>query len=421
MIARGRDPPALTARRRIAKLRTAHEVRVHGVEAREDRRVKVLWVLGSDTVDPAVPRTNGVEVLFGRMAPLFDPARFELAVAYPDHGPVADQLDAAGLRRFPFPARRSWDPRILADVERMIRATGAAVVHSNSGPLDLHVALAARLHGGRHVTTRHVAYREREVAPWRRGAYEVIDRACVPLGTRFVAISEHGRRVLVEGQGVPPERVSVIYNGCRVPPAAALLDRGTARERLGLRGTGPTLGMVARLEPHKGGATLLRAAAPLLAEHPDLTIVFAGTGPEAPVLEALAGRLGLGAAVRFLGFVRDVGTLYDALDYLVVPSHGAEGVPNVLAEALAHGCPCIATRVGGVADVVVDGECGWLVDPEDEAGLRAALRAALAHPERRAPLGAAGRSRVERLFSLEAMVQAYGDLYASLARGRDGA
>ncbi|MBI5479153.1 MAG: glycosyltransferase family 4 protein [Deltaproteobacteria bacterium] len=390
---------------------------MHGADARGGRQIKVLWVLGSDTVDPAVPRTNGVEVLFSRMAGLFDPERFAVSVAYPDHGPVVGQLDAAGLRRFAFLARRNWDPRIMADVERMIRATAADVVHSNSGPLDLHVALAARLHGAHHVTTRHVAYREREVAPWRRSAYEMIDRACVRLGTHFVAISEHGRRVLVEGQGTPPDRVSVIYNGCRVPPPATLLDRGVARERLGLRGGALLLGMVARLEPHKGGATLLRAAAPLLLEHPGLTIVFAGTGPEVPVLEDLARRVGLGAAVRFLGFVRDVGTLYDALDYLVLPSHGAEGVPNVLAEALAHGCPCVATRVGGVADVVVDGECGWLVDPEDEAGLRAALREALDHPERRDRLGAAGRSRVERRFSLEAMVQAYGDLYRALARG----
>jgi glycosyltransferase involved in cell wall biosynthesis len=373
-------------------------------------------------VDPAVPRTNGVEVLFGRMAPLFDPGRFQIAVAYQDHGPVAGQFDAAGVRRLPFPVRRNWSPRILVDVEGMFRATTPQVVHSNSGPRDLQIALVARLHGARHVTTRHVAYRECAVEPWRRAAYEVIDRACLPLGTQFVAISEHGRRVLVEGQGLPPERVRVIHNGCRVPPADTLLDRRAARERLGLRGTGPVLGMVARLEPHKGGATLLHAAAPLLAEHPGLTIVFAGTGSQVPELEALAGRLGLGAAVRFLGFVRDVGTLYDALDYVVVPSHGAEGVPNVLAEALAHGCPCIATRVAGVADVVVDGECGWLVEPEDEAGLRAALRDALDHPERRERLGAAGRSRVERLFSLEAMVEAYGDLYEALAGvSRDGA
>jgi glycosyltransferase involved in cell wall biosynthesis len=115
--------------------------------------------------------------------------------------------------------------------------------------------------------------------------------------------------------------------------------------------------------------------------------------------------------------MRDVGTLYDALDCLVLPSHGAEGVPNVLCEALAHRCPCVATRVGGVPDVVVDGECGWLVPPSDEPALRDALRAALADPLRRERFGAAGRTRIEQRFSLGAMVRGYQEVYGRLAGG----
>jgi glycosyltransferase involved in cell wall biosynthesis len=377
-------------------------------------RLGILWVLGSDTKDPRVPRTNGVEVLFARMAPLIDRDRFDVAVAYPDYGPMAAAFDAAGMRRFPFPSRRSWNPRLFMDVEAMLRATRARVVHSNSGPLDLHVAAAARLHGAAHITTRHVVYRDREVAAWRRRAYELIDQGCLRLGTRFVAIADYGREVLVAHQGLPPARVSVVHNGCDVPPDDALLEPAAARSRLGLPAGAPLIGMVARLEPHKGGEVLLRAAAQLGPRHRGLQVVFAGTGPDEPRLSRLAAEVGVGA--RFLGFVRDVGTLYDALDALVLPSLGAEGVPNVLCEALGHRCPCVATRVAGVPDVILDGETGLLVEPGDTARLAGALDRLLADAALRARLGAQGRAHIATRFSLAAMVRGYEAVYVSAAR-----
>jgi glycosyltransferase involved in cell wall biosynthesis len=381
------------------------------------RPLGILWVLGSETLDPAVPRTNGVEVLFARAAPLVDRERFAVTVAYPDHGPLAGRFDEAGLRRLPFPPRRNYDPRVAADLEAAVRRSGARVVHTHSGPRDLPAALVARLHGAAHLTTRHVAYRDMAVPRWRVRGYEAVDAACARLGSHFVAITEHGRRVLTEGQGVPAAQVSVVPNGHPLPGPETLLDPAEARRRLGVSPGAPVVGMAARLEPHKGADVLLRAAAAVRADFPGLVVLIAGTGPEAARLEGLAADLGLAAQVRFLGFVRELGVFYDALDCFVLPSRGAEGLPNVLCEALSRGRACVATRVQGVPEVVLDGEGGRLVPPGDVPALAAALREALGDPARRAAWGAAGHAHVAARYALPVMVAAYQDLYERLAAG----
>jgi glycosyltransferase involved in cell wall biosynthesis len=374
--------------------------------------LRVLWVLGSNTLDPAELRTNGVEVLFSRAVRRFDPERTRIAVAYPDFGPMRAGFDDAGVQRFHLPVWRGWDVGLIRRLGGFVDRCGARLVHSQSGPIDLYSAIAARRRGAVHLITRHGAYRDTPVAPWRRRAYMFIDRLCVALGTHFVAIAEHGRRAL-EGQGIPGDRISVIYNGHEVPPLASVLPRAVARRRFGLGASGPVVGMAARFEAGKRADLLLRAVARLRIRHPRLVVLLAGNGPEVPALQTLSARLGIGAATRFLGFVPDLAPFYDALDCLVLPSQ-AEALPNVLCEALARGCPCVATRVGGIPEIFHDGECGLLVPPDDAEALEAALREVLAHPERRAAWGRAGRRRIKGSFSLVRMVDGYQALYERL-------
>jgi glycosyltransferase involved in cell wall biosynthesis len=372
----------------------------------------VLWVLGSNTLDPAEPRTNGVEVLFARAVLRFDPGRVRLAVAYPDYGPVREAFDRAGVPRYHLPVWRGWDVRLVGQVGAQMDDLGARVVHSQSGPIDLYTALAARRRGAVHVITRHGSYRDLQVEAWRRHVYLLLDRACVALGSHFVAISEAGRQDL-EAQGVPKGRITVIHNGHEVPALEQVADRETARRRLGLDAKGPVIGMAARFERGKGADLLLRAAARLRREHPKLVLLLAGNGPELPALRRLAAELGVDTATCFLGFLPDLAPFYDALDCFVLPSR-AEALPNVLCEALARGCPCVATRVGGVPEIITDGECGVLVEPDDLEALVAAVRRVLDEPASTAAWRDAGRRRIAERFSVGAMVRGYEALYARL-------
>ena len=173
-------------------------------------------------------------------------------------------------------------------------------------------------------------------------------------------------RDVAVGWGLDPGRSSVLPNPAPDPPS--LPDRAGLREELGLEGK--VLVFAGRLGPQKDVDTLLEA----LVRVPEVTLAIAGDGPERTVLERRAGELGLDGRVRFLGSVRrdTVLRLFGAADACVLPS-AWENFPHTVVEALAVGCPVIATAVGGVPEVVVDGENGLLVPARDAQALAAAI------------------------------------------------
>ncbi|MGH7408563.1 MAG: glycosyltransferase family 4 protein, partial [Candidatus Methylomirabilales bacterium] len=184
----------------------------------------------------------------------------------------------------------------------------------------------------------------------------------------------------VRAAGFPPTRIVRIPNGVDhrqfVP-----VDGATRRARQAALGAaGPVLTFVGRLHAQKDVATLLDAAGRLRAEWPGIHVLLVGAGPEEDALRCLARGLELKAQVRFTGGVADVIPYLDATDVFVHPSR-AEGMPGALLEAMACGLPCVATRIGGTADVITDGEDGLLVKPGDVAGMTAAIARLLADPE----------------------------------------
>ena len=188
--------------------------------------------------------------------------------------------------------------------------------------------------------------------------------------------------------GLDPERVSVLPNPA--PEVPALPPRDELRRELAFAGS--TLVFAGRLGPQKALDVLLRA----LADVPEVALVVAGDGPERAGLERTTDELGLDARVSFLGAVprERVLQLFRAADASVLPS-AWENFPHTVVEALAVGCPVIATAVGGVPEVVRDGENGLLVVPRDPAALAAAIARFFADDELRARLAAAAPASVE--------------------------
>jgi glycosyltransferase involved in cell wall biosynthesis len=173
---------------------------------------------------------------------------------------------------------------------------------------------------------------------------------------------------------------------------------------------GPVIGTVGRLVPIKGHEWLLRAAPRVLAEFPHATFVFLGEGPLLGQLQQLAARLGISGHVMFLGSRQDVPECLAAFDLFAFPSLN-EGMGRALIEAMATGLPAVAARVGGIPDVVADGETGLLVPARDEAALADALLKLLRDPARRQAYGQSARRSMDERFDVSAMVRAIDRLY----------
>ena len=229
-------------------------------------------------------------------------------------------------------------------------------------------------------------------------------KTCYVYADRVIAVSHAVKEHLV-GQGLPAHKVRVVYNGIDLSRYVPPPDLAQAKRALGLPGEALVVGVVAHLSPKKGHRWFLEAVAPLLTSFADLQILLLGEGPERAALEKLARALGLGERVRFAGFHPNVVPQMAALDVLVLPAIDKEGFGRVLVEAGAMGKPVIGTDVGGIGEVIVPGQTGFVVAPGDASGLQTALSALLDDAGLRQSMGEAGRKRALGDFSEARMVE----------------
>jgi len=229
---------------------------------------------------------------------------------------------------------------------------------------------------------------------------------------RLIAVSELQTERLV-GLGFDRERMVVIPNG--TPPMQPTVSREEARRRLGLAADDVGALLVADLRPVKNAPAFVEAVARAHAVEPRLRGFLAGDGPERDVAAAAAARAA--GAVELLGARADVPDLMNAADVVCLTSR-TEGKPLAVLEAMSAGRPVVATRVGGLVELVVDGETGMLVPEGDPAAFAAALVELARDEPRRASMGEAARMRHADLFSLDRMVDAYAETFSAVIAGR---
>jgi len=239
----------------------------------------------------------------------------------------------------------------------------------------------------------------RELNPDKTPAQIALQRQAYRCAHAVVANSRAAAQQL-EHEGIPKRRIHVVSNG---------IDAGRFAPRSAARPVTTVL-TVANLRKEKAHEVLLAAAARLAPRHPQLKFLIAGDGPRYAELRALAQRLDLEHQVRFLGHTEDVPSLLAQADLFVLPSR-SEAFPNGAIEAMAAGLPVIASRVGGLLDLVEDGRTGLLVPPDDAPALAAAIESMVLSPARGAAIGAAAREEVAQRYSFERMVRSFEDLF----------
>jgi glycosyltransferase involved in cell wall biosynthesis len=341
----------------------------------------------------------------GRYRPLIACLRGHGALVAPARGAGLDVLVLGRLGQ-------PWDLGAATVLARALRRRGTEIVqvprYSRVVP---YAALAARLAGVRLLVV-HDHARYAAPPPARRVADALLLRRA-----RYVAVAEALAESL-GAEGIAPERIAVVPPGIeRARFAAGSADAG--RGAIGAPPHALVALVPARLDPMKGHADLIAAAARLADRWPTLVIALAGDGPMRAPLEALAAATGLAGRIRFLGVRADMADLLAACDLVVLPSR-VEGMPAALIEAASAGRAVVATAVGGVPELVADGRTGWLVPPRDPAALAAALEDALSDPAERARRGTSARDEAAR-FAIEAVAaQLAGTWERWLAASADG-
>ena len=308
---------------------------------------------------------------------------------------------------------------LFLEARRLPRLLGGRsfdIVHSLLFRANLLARLAApRL--GRPPLINAIRVTPEEEGPWLRR----VDRLSSRRVSCFLALSATLAKNLEARLTLPPGRVRAIANGVDLAEAdrALAAARPTARRQFGLLPPEIAIVCVGRLHRQKGLVHLLGAFHALLQEQPTARLLLAGAGPDRAALSGTVEALRLGHFVRFLGTLADPWPLLAAADIFALPSLW-EGMPNALLEAMAAGLPAVATAVGAVPEMVVDGREALVVPPGDTGALARALAELAASPARRREMGVLARQRVEDAYRVEATVaqteRLYDELLASPGR-----
>jgi glycosyltransferase involved in cell wall biosynthesis len=323
--------------------------------------------------------------------------------AHPD-SQIAKRARDTGMTFYALRTHKALLPFEVVRLAAWLIAHRVQIVNTHSSNDGWLAGLAARLSGARLIRSRHIEvdYPNRF---WSGFAFRTLPHHVITTSQR---IADR----LVDELGVPRARVDCMATGvdlAKFDPAA----KGTLREELNVPAGVPLIGMISVLRSWKGHLTLLDAIDTLRKTRP-IHLAIAGEGPMRQDLPGKIEKLGLTDCVTLLGHRTDVPNLLASLDVLVLPSYAHEGIPQIILQAQAMARPIVATKIGGIPEVVEDGKTGLLVEPKDAPALADAIGRLLEKQEFANSLGRNGRQQIEKKYSLDAMGERLLALYESL-------
>ena len=319
-------------------------------------------------------------------------------------GDLVREVEATGVPVHILHRPPGLNPGTVAALIRWFRRNRVSVVHTHLHAADTYGRLAAWLSGvPARFSTRHSA------KAWTGVGRPALAWSLSWLSTKVIACGTEVGLFMQQSEHIPTSKIVVVPNGINLRRFDHA-DRLAFRRELGIGGDTLLVGAVGRLLPVKGHAELLEAVGALARDGVDVHCAIVGSGELEQQLRATASRLGIGERAHFTGQRADIPNILAALDIFAMPSQW-EGLPMALLEAMALARPVVATAVGSIPEVVVDGQTGRLVPAGDRSALTEALRELAATPAFRARLGTSARRLVEQRFNAALTAEAYEDLY----------
>jgi len=372
-------------------------------EAPGDSKIRVLSLQSGAIL-------GGTELMNFSILRRMDRGRFHIVVCFLDEeGPVSQYYRDEGFEVIHLNYHRRPLPLVAWDLFRLLRAGRFDLVHIYGLRANLLGRTLGRLAGCRTIITS-----QRSIDPWRKGWHVWLDRLTSRWVSLYIPNTYAAGERLQRVEGIPREKIRVIQNGLDPVPFERA-QRGRIRPALGVGQEEDVLVCVANLRSAKGHEVLLDAAHLLKEEGVPFSLWLAGDGDLRPEVEAKVRALDLGQHVRLLGRRADIPDILADADVFVLASHW-EGMPGAIMEAMAARLPVVATRVGGIPELVVEGETGFLVPPGDAAALAAALKRLLGDPDLRHRMGQAGHGRITAHFRLDDKVREQEEVYVQLYR-----
>lgn len=352
-----------------------------------------------------LPR-DGAEMLLVDLMRLRIPGYRYTIVCLIKGGPLEQEFEKLGIPVVIFGRKGKLDFGLVFRVASWLKRERAVVVHTHLFTADTYGRLSARLAGVPAVfSTVHNI-----VNPWKGSGRKLIDRLFARLSTAVVGCSEEVTQTLATRDKIPASKLVSIPNGIDLQKFSSFSGAGV-RSEFGLPEDRPLIGVVGRLHEQKAHGDLFRALAELpQVRDKQLNCLVIGTGDLQEALKQQVKALGLEECVIFTGMRTDVPRLVAAMDVFVMSSHW-EGLPIALLEAMASSKAVLCTRVGGIPDVVIDGENGLLVEPRDVPQFAKRLDDLLQDPALRARLGQRARETVIARFDVSRTAAAYNRLH----------
>ena len=340
-----------------------------------------------------------LELLFDHL----DRARFRGLLICPEPGPFVERMEKRGIETHLVHLAPLFNPFALWRLTRLLVRERVTILQTHGARANFYGRIAGHLAGVPVIiSTVHNSLKDYEVRSLRRGFYAFLLRLTLPIVHRIICVSNANRRDVIEECPAAAAKTQTVYNGVDLSAFPSQPDRKKVREVLRIA-TGPLLVVVARLTEQKGHRYLLQTIPSLLKTWPQLCCVFVGEGELHDALHRMVVDLAVERACRFVGVREDIADVLAAADVVVLPSL-SEGFPFVLLEALAMGCPVVASQVNGVPELIEDHKTGLLVPPRNPQALEAAIREILSDPTVASKMGAVGRAVVRERFTVDRMV-----------------
>lgn len=327
------------------------------------------------------------------------------------HNPHLEIIQAAErleLKTTVFDSQGQCDVKTVLQIKKFLTENQVDILHTHNYKSDILGFLAARLAGKRWVATNHVWHG----TDAKMRFYERLDAIVLKFTDKVIAVSEEIKDGLIK-RGFRPERVQVIPNGIDIVPFQEKFQKLELRRSLGIQPHETVVVIVGRLAKEKGHGVFLDAAASIIRERKDSKFLIVGDGPLRQELTKRVSEMELTDSVIFAGIRQDMPAVY-AMSDIMVNSSFIEGMPMTILEAMASQIPVVATAVGGVPQIVIDGQTGLLVPPGDAGALAERILFLINNPNHARSLAIKAREFVQSNYSLEKMTSKYRMVYKAM-------
>lgn len=377
---------------------------------KEMRKLKILHV--------AATSTGGVGLNIILLSRYLKKDQFDISVAMAMGSPLDEEFIKEGVTIHPLHMSRKPHRLInlfgLYQLWRLIGAEKFDIVHTHTSVGGFLGRIAARARGvpvvlwSIHGWAFHYPMGSISRIFWR-----TIERFLDFFTDHYVAVSRNMMEVGIQGSITTPEKVSVIYHGIEVDAYDTPVNQNNLRKELGIGENIPLVGNIGRMEPQKAVDDFLKAAKFVKGTIQKVKFLIVGDGPLKHAMEKLSIELGIQDDVLFVGWKKNIKDYASIMDVVCMPSLW-EALPFLLLEVMALRKPVVATRVGGIPEVVEDGKTGILVPPSKPEIMARAIIDIIANKRTAEEMGKAARQRVQHLFSVEKMIMHYERLYLNL-------